>query len=76
MTQNLIIRSTAAIGEAVLQRRKQLGLKQMDAAGLVGVGVRFLSELERGKETLEIGKVLQVVSGLGLTLHLEIPGES
>lgn len=76
MTQKLVIRSTTTIGEAVLQRRKQLGLKQMDAAGLVGVGVRFLSELERGKQTLEIGKVLQVISGLGLTLHLESPGEA
>lgn len=75
MPEKLVIRSTAAVGEAVLQRRRQLGLKQMDAAGLVGVGVRFLSELERGKETLEIGKVLRVVSGLGLTLHLESPGE-
>ncbi len=75
MGEKLNVSSIADIGQAVLRRRKQLNLKQMDAAGLVGVGARFLSELERGKETLEIGKVLQVVRGLGLSLILEIPGE-
>ncbi len=69
------ISSVQDIGKAVLQRRRQLGLKQMDAAGLVGVGVRFLSELERGKETLELGKVLQVIRGLGLGLALTKPQE-
>jgi hypothetical protein len=37
---------------------------------LVGVGVRFLSELERGKTTLELGKVLQVLQGFGFNLSL------
>ena len=60
------------IGEIVKNRRKKLGLKQKDAAGLLGVGVRFLSELERGKETLSIGKVLQVLTGLNIAIHLEL----
>ena len=54
------------IGDAVRNARKQMRLKQSQTAQLCGVGVRFLSDLENGKETLHIGKVLQVLNGLGL----------
>jgi HTH-type transcriptional regulator/antitoxin HipB len=37
-------------------------------ADLVGVGRRFISELENGKATLELGKVLQVASATGIDL--------
>jgi len=56
------------LGLLIRKKRLALGVKQADAAGLSGVGVRFLSELERGKETCELGKVLQVLSRLGLEL--------
>jgi y4mF family transcriptional regulator len=62
--------SAAAIGRAVRLHRKASGLTQAQAAGLCGVGARFLSELERGKETAEIGKVLRVLRGLGLVLSI------
>jgi transcriptional regulator with XRE-family HTH domain len=48
-----------------------MGLSQLDAAGLCGVGERFLSELERGKTTAELGKVLQVLNRLGLRIRLD-----
>jgi y4mF family transcriptional regulator len=56
------------LGAAVRQRRRELGLTQEQIAGIAGVGVRFVSELERGKSTAEIGKVLQVARRLGLDL--------
>lgn len=58
------------LGELVRRRRKELGVRQADAAALAGVGVRFLSELERGKQTAEIGKVLQVLERMGLELWI------
>jgi y4mF family transcriptional regulator len=76
MANPIQILSLAEIGQVIRERRKQLGLKQADAAGLVGVGVRFLSELERGKDTLEFGKVLQVLTGLGFSLALHPTFES
>jgi y4mF family transcriptional regulator len=62
------IRSVKELGALVRQRRKDAGVLQADAAALAGVGARFLSELERGKETAEVGKVLQVLDRLGLEL--------
>jgi len=46
----------------------------VETAGLVNVGVRFLSELENGKPTVRLDKLLQVVNGLGLQLGITSPG--
>ncbi|GGA54395.1 helix-turn-helix transcriptional regulator [Pelagibacterium lentulum] len=58
----------AEIGAMVAARRKTRGLSQQDFADLAGVGRRFVSELERGKPTAEIGKTLRVLNTLGLDL--------
>ena len=44
---------------------------QKDLAMTCGTGLRFLLELERGKPTCQIGKVLQVLQALGLQLQLK-----
>ena len=63
------------IGRLVRQRRKEAGLTLKDAAGMAGVGVRFLSELERGKSTLQLGLVIEVLQMFGLELHVQSRGE-
>ena len=47
-----------------------------DAAALAGVGVRFLSELERGKPTLQLGLAISVLQLFGLELHVHARSES
>jgi len=64
--------TTTQFGKIVRQRRKSLGLTQIEAAGLCGVGERFLRELEFGKSTVQLGKVLQVLAGLGIALSLDV----
>jgi y4mF family transcriptional regulator len=50
--------------------RKKNGLTQIEFAARAGVGLRFLRELEQGKSTIRIDKLLQVLDFLGY--HLEI----
>jgi HTH-type transcriptional regulator/antitoxin HipB len=64
------------IGKLVRQRRKKAGLTLQEAAGMAGVGIRFLSELERGKPTLQLGLVLQVLQLFGLELNVHARGDS
>ena len=45
----------------VKEMRKQFGLTQIDLATKSGVGLRFVRELEQGKETLRLDKVNQVL---------------
>ena len=63
--------STAAdIGAAIRKKRKEDGLTLADAAALCGVGYRFLSDVENGKATVQMGKVLEVLTALGLDLYV------
>lgn len=68
----MVIANVEQIGNLVRIERKKAGLKQAECAALCGVGTRFFSELENGKPTLEIGKVLRVLKLLGFEINLEI----
>lgn len=58
------------LGAALRAQRKAQGLTLEQLAGLSGLGMRFLSELERGKATAELGKTLEVARLLGLDCYL------
>ena len=64
------IRTATDVGKAIRNRRKHDLLTLADAAALCGVGYRFLSELENGKPTAELGKTLQVLGCLGLEVRI------
>ncbi|MEK6195593.1 MAG: helix-turn-helix domain-containing protein [Deltaproteobacteria bacterium] len=63
--------TVADIGTAIRKKRKKDGLTLADAAALSGVGYRFMSDLENGKETMQVGKVLKVMTALGLNMTIE-----
>jgi HTH-type transcriptional regulator/antitoxin HipB len=63
--------TAADIGTTVRKKRKEDGLTLADAAALIGVGYRFMSDLENGKETVQVGKVLKVLTALGLNMTIE-----
>ncbi len=52
----------------VKNRRRQLGLAQVDLAERAGVGLRFIRDLEQGKQTLRLDKVNQVLALFGHVL--------
>ncbi len=58
------------IGAAVKAARKRLGVTQRDLAMTSGTGLRFISDLEQGKPTCQLGKVLSLLHTLGITLEL------
>lgn len=67
----MTIQKVADIGKLIREERKKDGLRQAECASLCGVGVRFLSELENGKPTLEIDKVLRVAKLMGFEMKME-----
>jgi HTH-type transcriptional regulator/antitoxin HipB len=58
------------VGRIIRTKRKEIGVRQDMAAGMSGVGTKFLSQLENGKETAELGKALQVLRKLGLNVYI------
>jgi y4mF family transcriptional regulator len=66
--KHIDINSVAKIGKLIRDKRKNLGMNQQRFADLAGVGRRFVSELENGKETLEFAKVIDVCEAAGIDL--------
>jgi len=62
------IQTSKAFGAAVRQARTERGLSQVELAGRAGVGRPWLSELETGKRTVELGRALSVLSALDLAV--------
>lgn len=67
------ISDPAALGRLIRDARRALGLTQPDLALSAGVGVRFLVDIEKGKPTAQIGKVMQVLAALGVEIGLSLP---
>lgn len=61
-----VVQTTAELGQLARERRQQIALTQLDVAGLGNTGNRFIVELEQGKPTLQLQKVLDVLNLLGL----------
>lgn len=67
--------SIKELGTRIKVRRKELGITQAYLAAISGTGIRFIIELEQGKPTVQLNKVLDVLSALNLTMNIEGPNE-
>jgi y4mF family transcriptional regulator len=68
-----IIRSPEDLGRLIREQRKRQGLRQVDLAAMVGASHVFLGDVEKGKPTVQLGRVLQLLDELGLVLRVELP---
>ena len=70
---NIPITSSSTIGKVVRASRKAQKIRQDDAAGSVGVSENFLGKVERGSESVQWGKLFQVLEGLGIRVMVDVP---
>lgn len=63
----------AQFGETIRSVRRSLGVTQKHLALTSGTGLRFVIDLEKGKETCQIGKALRVLQTLGIKINLTPP---
>lgn len=70
------IHSAKELGALVRSRRKQRGLTQSELATLVEVSPLWISQLERGKSTVQLGLVLRTMKELGLSFSVVEEGGS
>ena len=66
---NVLLDTPESLGVFLRAARREAGLTQAEAAGLCNVGTRFLNEIEHGKSTAALGKVMQVLRGYGIRLQ-------
>ena len=65
-----MITDAKEFGDALRQRRKDLGYTQVFLSEFSGFSVTFISDLENGKSTAELGKVIYLANLLGLDCSL------
>ena len=68
--------SAAEIGKLVQTERKRQGVTQLQLAGMAGTGIRLISDIENGKETVQVQKLLKVLHTLGLGLFVFSPWDN
>lgn len=65
------VTTMAELSSLIREERLRQKLTQTDLAGISGVGITFISQLENGKETAEMGRVIRVLTMLGIDLYAE-----
>ena len=64
------ISETTEFGKAIRARRKELGYTQSFLSEFSGLSVSFISDVENGKKTVELGKTLYLANLLGMDIEL------
>ena len=73
--RNMKISNTKTLGSAIRDKRRSLKVTQKELAMASGTGLRFIVDIEKGKNTCQTGKVFQVLQALGLHVSLDAPQE-
>jgi transcriptional regulator with XRE-family HTH domain len=68
-----VIRKASDIGGIIRAARKVHQLRQNDAAGGVGVSEWFMVKAEQGSDSVQWGKLFQILDGLGVRITMDIP---
>lgn len=69
------LKTISEIGIKMRTIRKDQKVSQETLAGLAGTGARYISELERGKETVRLHELLKLLDALGAGLYILTPQE-
>lgn len=64
------IETPGRLGQLIREARVGAGLSQVELAHMIGAGRRFIVDMESGKESAQVGKVLQACRALGLTISV------
>ena len=74
MSVDMYIWDGSDLGGALRERRRTLGIRQVDAASALGFSPRLLSEIENGRDTVGYGKILKYAGFLAMDLVLRERG--
>ena len=71
----MVTNDSKDFGKELKKRRKELGYTQAYISEFTGFSVSFISDLEKGKPTAEIGKAIKYANLLGLDVKLDVRGQ-
>lgn len=68
------VNDSKQFGNAIKKRRKELGYTQSYVSEVTGLSASFISNLENGKVTTELGKAIFLANTLGLDIEIKVRG--
>lgn len=68
------VKTAKEIGLLIRRRRNELGYTQSDIAAFMGCSQRLISEIENGRGSVGVQKILDLATGLGLDLTITARG--
>jgi transcriptional regulator with XRE-family HTH domain len=71
----MIVTDPFKFGQAIKKRRKELGYTQRYISEFTGFSISFISDLENGKSTAELGKAIYLANMLGLDITISSRGD-
>lgn len=66
-----VVRTALDVGQMVKRQRNDMNLRQLDVAGLANTGNRLIVDVENGKPTVQLQKVLDLLDILGLEVVIQ-----
>ncbi|PMR74461.1 helix-turn-helix domain-containing protein [Billgrantia endophytica] len=75
-SNTVTVHDAQTLGQLIRRTRKQQGLNLATLAGLCGLSIRFLSELENGRDSCGFGRIMMVLDTLGIDLVACPPEET
>ncbi len=73
MMKRPAIQNSEVLGKQIREIRQAQKITQAQLAGVANTGIRFIGDLENGKETCHIGKMLRVLAALGVEMLVRDP---
>ena len=70
----MTVNNAKDFGNALRKRRKELGYTQRYISEFTGFSISFISDLENGKSTAELGKAIYLANMLGLDIEVNTRG--
>ncbi|WP_026529130.1 helix-turn-helix domain-containing protein [Butyrivibrio sp. VCD2006] len=70
----MVVNNAADFGKALKKRRKEMGYTQRYISEFTGFSISFISDLENGKSTAELGKAIYLANMLGLDIAVNARG--
>lgn len=70
----MVISDSKMFGESLKKRRKELGYTQRYISEFTGFSISFISDLENGKSTAELGKAIYLANMLGMDIVINARG--
>lgn len=67
------IRTAEDLGRLIREQRKRQGLRQTDLAAIIGASHVFVGDVEKGKPSVQLGRVLRLLDELGFELRVSVP---